>query len=349
MKPIKDFINDNLKEDLFYNLREINEAGGLYIGQIELASFLTDEFEKEIKNSKNKEIKKEYFFNELSFKNIFFDKLSIIYHIETYRKDIRGESNFLYYDNTEKDDKFLKFNFNIKTKRLKLISIDIYLSDVFTNETYDKLRGKIVHEFNHAHTYYDIIIDDLKEDNGNIIVPDEYNSILHKWKDESYIKIIKDIDNKNEIAKRWSSLLIYSLTRYERNAFLAEIDSYLFSKHGDKLKSVESIENELSKCNQYNIYKNETFEVLDIIKNQWNDEQKKVLSDLYNKVYNTDKSFKKIMYILKSKNKYTINKLDKNIKTLTLEYKDIKENTQVPFEGSLSFFNNPMDKYIEWF
>ena len=338
MKTIKEYILNNLKEELSYDYREINENGGLYDGQLELASFLCDDFENELKKIKDNIITKEYNFDDLKFNNIFFDTLKIIYHIENYRKNIKGESNFLYYDSNNKNDSFLKFNYNINTKRLKSINIDIYTKNEINNEIYDKLRGRIVHELNHCYTYYQIISDDLKENDDNkIIIPDEYNSILHKW-----------LENREDIAKKWSSLLLYSLTRYERNAFLAEIDSYIFSRRGDKLKDLDSFENELIKCNQYNIYANETYEVIDIIKNEWTNEQKQILVDLYNDIYKTDKDFKKIIYILKNKNDYTIRKLNDNIKKLTLEYKDIK-NDNIAFEGNLSFFHNAMDEYIEWF
>ena len=189
MKTIKEYILNNLKEELSYDYREINENGGLYDGQLELASFLCDDFENELKKIKDNIITKEYNFDDLKFNNIFFDTLKIIYHIENYRKNIKGESNFLYYDSNNKNDSFLKFNYNINTKRLKSINIDIYTKNEINNEIYDKLRGRIVHELNHCYTYYQIISDDLKENDDNkIIIPDEYNSILHKWKDESYKK-----------------------------------------------------------------------------------------------------------------------------------------------------------------
>ena len=348
MKTIKEFILEKFKLDLSYNYREINENGGLYDGQLEFASFLCDDFETRLKTIRKNILEIEYNGSELKFNNIFFDTLKITYHIENYRKTIFGESDFLYYESNKEDNKFLKFNYNNDTKKLKLIKIDIYITNKINNEIYDNLRGRICHELNHCYTYYEIISDDLKEDNDVNIVPNEYNSILHKWSNKSYNKIIKDINNKNDIAKRWSSLLIYSLTRYERNAFLAEIDSYLFSRRGKQLKQLDSFEIELSKCPQYNIYVDETYKVLYDIKNKWNNEQKQILVDLYNDIYQTNKDFKKIIYILKSKNDYTIKKLNKNIKTLTLEYKDIKENS-VAFEGNLSFYNNLLNDYIEWF
>ena len=348
MKNITEYIIDQIKEEISYKYKEINESGGLYKGQIELATFLTDNFFNNIKdNITNGEIIKNFSFDELKFENIFFDSLKIVYHIDVKRKNISGESSFLYYDNNTNDDKYLKFNYNINTKRLKLIIIDIY-TQIKGNNLWDYLRGRICHELNHCYTYYDIISDDLKEnENGDIKIPDEYNSILHKWKDESYDKIIKNINNEYDIAKKWSLLLIYSLTRYERNAFLAEIDSYLFG-HGSKLKHIDNIDNILSNCKQYNIYKDETFKVINIIKNDWSDNQKQILVDLYNTVYNTNKSFKRIIYLLKSKNEQTIDKLNKNIKSLVNEY-DIMKEGKVNFEGYLSYFKTPMTDYLEWF
>ena len=193
-----------------------------------------------------------------------------------------------------------------------------------------------------------IIKDDIKEDENNQInIHKEYDNILHKWFDDAYSKIIKDIENPNEIAKKWSSLLIYTLTRYERNAFLDEIDSYIFT-NGTKLKNLDNLEDILRKCNQYNIYKDENFKVIDIIKNEWTNKQQQILVDLYNDVYKTNKSFKRIIYLLNEKNKQTLNKLNKNIKKLSIEYKDLKEN-KVNFEDTLSYFKSPMTDYLEWF
>lgn len=345
MKTIKNYIEDKLHEDLSYIYQDINESGGLYNGQIELVSFLCDEFSKYIKTHKDNEFVLSY--NKLKdFNNIFFNELHIKYYIDPYRSNIIGESTFF---NT-KDKSNIDYNYDKTTNKLNIININIYISDNLNSILLDQLRGRLCHELNHCYTYYQIITDDIKEDTYNIKVPQDYKNILFEWYDKSYIKIIEHIKDHKNIAKRWSSLLIYTLTRYERNAFLAEIDTYLFDRRGNKLKTINNVEYELSKCNQYNIYNVENFKVLDIIKNDWTKEQQDSLKDIYNDIYNTNLTFNRILYLLKEKNIKTINKLNKNIKILIREYKSIPENLKDPvYEGYLSFFNNPMDNYIEWF
>ena len=55
----------------------------------------------------------------------------------------------------------------------------------------------------------------------------------------------------------------------------------------------------MSKCNQYNIYNVENFKILDIISNEWTEDQQNTLKDTYNSIYNTNLSFKRIVYLLK--------------------------------------------------
>lgn len=345
MKTIKNYIKEQLHEELCYMYDNINESGGLYKGQIELVSFLCDDFESYMTKHKDKEFILTYD-QSLGFDNIFFETLNIRYYIDKYRKHILGESSF--FDTTNKNN--IDYNFNKSSNKLNEINISIYVPSNIDNDLLEQLRGRLCHELNHCYTYYQIICNDIKEDMYNIEVPQKYKNILAEWYDKSYKKIIKDIDNRKDIAKLWSSLLIYTLTRYERNAFLAEIDTYIFDRRGNKIKTVDNIEKELSKCNQYNIYNIENFKILDIISNRWTKEQQDILKDIYNDIYNTNLSFKRIVYLLKEKNKKTIEKLNKNIKIIVREYKSIPENIKEPvYEGYLSYFKTPMNKYIEWF
>lgn len=345
MKGIRNYIEDKLHEDLSYIYQNIDESGGLYKGQIELVSFLCDEFEKYVNTHKDKEFILSY--SQLdNFNNIFFENLYIRYHIDPYRQNIMGES--IFFNTNDKNN--IDYNYNKTTNKINTININIYISNNLDDILLDQLRGRLCHELNHCYTYYQIITDDIKEDTYNIKVPQEYKNILSEWYDKSYAKIIKHIKDSNNIAKQWSSLLIYTLTRYERNAFLAEIDTYLFNKRGNKLKTINSLEYELSKCNQYNIYNIENFKVLDIIKNEWTKEQQDILKNVYNNIYNTNLSFNRIIYLLKEKNVKTVTKLNKNIKTIIREYKSIPNDIKEPvYEGYLSYFKSPMYKHIELF
>ena len=257
MKNIKNYIKEQLHEELCYMYDDINESGGLYKGQIELVSFLCDEFESNISKHQDKEFILTYKSLD-KFDNIFFETLTIRYYIDAYRKNILGESSF--FNTTDKSN--IDYNYNKSSNKLDKINISIYVPSNINNDLLEQLRGRLCHELNHCYTYYQIILNDIKEDTYNIEIPEKYKNILAEWYDKSYKKIIKDIKNYKDIAKLWSSLLIYTLTRYERNAFLAEIDTYIFNKRGDKIKTVDNVENELSKCNQYNIYNVENFKIM---------------------------------------------------------------------------------------
>ena len=108
MKTIKNYIKEQLHEELCYMYDDINESGGLYKGQIELVSFLCDEFESYISKHKDKEFILTYKSLD-KFDNIFFETLNIRYYIDAYRKNILGESSF--FNTTDKpiDGKFLIF------------------------------------------------------------------------------------------------------------------------------------------------------------------------------------------------------------------------------------------------
>ena len=128
------------------------------------------------------------------------------------------------------------------------------------------------------------------------------------------------------------------------SASSCEISSYLFDRRG-AMKDVRSIEDLLNKCNQYNIYTKEFDIIYDRIINEWNDEQKNILKETYNNIYDTNKSINKILKILKKKNEDTIKKLNSNIKELVEKYKDIPMyTTSYPFESEISF-NNPIYQF----
>ena len=345
MRSIKYYIKEQLHEELCYMYDDINESGGLYKGQIELVSFLCDEFESYIANHKDKEFILTYKSLD-KFDNVFFETLNIRYYIDVYRKNILGESSF--FNITDKNN--IGYNYNKSSNKLNEINISIYIPNNINNDLLEQLRGRLCHELNHCYTYYQIICNDIKEDTYNIEIPEKYKNTLTEWYDKSYKKIIEGISNHRDIAKLWSSLLIYTLTRYERNAFLAEIDTYIFDRRGDKIKTVDNVEKELSKCNQYNIYNIENFKILDIISNEWTKDQQDILKNTYNDIYNTNLSFKRIIYLLKEKNKNTVKKLNKNIKIIVGEYKSIPENIKEPvYEGYISYFKSPISKYLDWF
>lgn len=131
-------------------------------------------------------------------------------------------------------------------------------------------------------------------------------------------------------------MLIYSLTRFERNAFLCEILSYLFDNRS-KLKT-DSYKDILNNCSQYSLYTKEFDIIYNKIKNEWTDEQKEELKNTYNYIYNRNYSINKILKILCTKNKKTINKIDKNILKQIGTFKEIPEDIKnYAFESSITF------------
>ena len=350
MKSLFNYLQEQLYQELCYIYNQIDESeGGLYKGQLELASFLLDKCENYIKEHKNNNHKYDIKFNinkdELKeFDNIFFNELEIEFNLSKEILDIKGLSS----RNIDTSERNLekRYNYIFKDNILNKINIKIIgNSDI----EYDKIRSRIVHELNHLYTYWEIIEDDFNESNN--IVPEEYFNILHEWASKTYSKITEHLylqkslyKDPNDYYNVVSHLLIYSLTRFERNAFLCEISSYLFDRRG-AMKDVKSIEGLLNKCNQYNIYIKEFDIIYDRIINEWNDEQKNILKETYNNIYDTNKSINKILKILKKKNEDTIKKLNSNIKELVEKYKDIPMYvTSYPFESEISF-NNPIYQF----
>lgn len=341
MKMIQEYLKEQLYQDLCYKCGQINEVGGLYDGQIELASYIMDDIEK---NINKKSIKLKYSNKDFTFSNIYFNNLNV--NIEFWNNKF-VEANSIIFSNLEENDLYKRYNYDKKNNRLNNIIINISCPNDLI-KYYDDIRGRISHELNHGYTYFEIIEDDFKEPN---IVPEEYHNKLHEWKDQIYNKISNKLKNPPlKDAERFSYYLIYTLTRYERNAFLSEILSYLFDKNSSFSKA-EEIQSKLNKSQQYKLYINETPIILNEIKTNWNKENQQIFKETYNKVYNTNKSFNKIIKLFEFKLEETIKKINKNISKLSKRYINriiLKENVfyDPPYE-EISFLHNPY--IIEWF
>lgn len=280
------------------------------------------------------------------FDNVFFNEIEIQFILSRDIKHVKGmSSNNI---DLEKRNFSERYNYDFNNNALNKINIKIEANSNI-NESYTDIRMRICHELNHLYTYWNIIQDDFKEhsdDFKNNIVPEEYDNLLHKWTNNVYAKMIEKITPKNykDINESICYLLIYSLTRFERNAFLCEISAFLFDKR-NAMKNVKSVENELKNCKPYKLYTEEFYTIYDKIKNEWTDDQKKILANTYNKIYNTNKSFNKILKILKEKNDDTVLKIQDNIHELIVKYKDVPMYTSsYPFESEISF-ENPMYKF----
>lgn len=207
----------------------------------------------------------------------------------------------------------------------------------------------ICHEIDEAAGMYDGQIElatQLKDDLSEAeTVPNDYHNELHKWSDSFYYRISKNIRHpSHDEAERFSYYLIYLLTRFERNAFLAEILSYLFDDV-DTISSASEIETKLSASYQYKLYTEDVPKILNNIKNDWNADKQQTFVDTYNSVYHSSKSFSKIIKLLELKLEETIKKINKNIKKLC----DFYYNRSVLKEGmffdpgydEISFFHSP--------
>lgn len=307
-------------------LKDYIYESGLYNGQLELSNYII----QRIKNKYGKfTLKLDY--NELkNFNNIFFNELIIDFNLnETiYSVDGTSSNNI----NTTKDNFEERYNYDRSTDRLKTINISISSNIKMTTE----IKMRLCHELNHLYVYWNIIRDDFKEPHNNNYK--KYSNILHEWVKNTYSKITEHIYLKNysDYYKTVSHLIIYSLTRFERNAFLCEILSYLFDNR-TKLKT-HSYKDILKNCSQYNLYNEEFNIIYNKIKYEWTDEQKEELKNTYNYIYNRNYSINKILKILYTKNKKTINKIDKNILKQIGTFKSIPEDIKnYAFESSITF------------
>lgn len=332
------------------NIKEyILENNGEYNGQNELAEYLANL----ILSKKDEDTELKIDGSDLNFECIFFEKLILSYKINN---DIKG--NIIGFSDSVNDGSFEKetdelkklfkeYNFNDKTQMLYSINIDLEFKE---NVTKTNLIGRINHELNHLYTYYKILVDDFKEGSMKILVPAEYQNSLIKFKNTVYKNIKTNLYHTSNKSKIISSLLCYSLTRFERNAFLGEIDGYIYDNRIN-IKTKVDIDNALKKCEAYLLYKEETNKIISTIENEWNDEDKKIFVNTYNNIYNDSKSFNKIIKLFKHKLKITIEKLDKNIDNLYAVYKDISEN----YNGFLyedyiiNLLHNPLSKYVTYF
>ena len=79
MKSLKEYINENLHHDLSIIYMNIDESGGLYDGEIQLASFIADNIIETYNNNRRKfDYELQYDADDLTnFENIFFNNIII--------------------------------------------------------------------------------------------------------------------------------------------------------------------------------------------------------------------------------------------------------------------------------
>ena len=287
MKTIQEYLNDQLYQDLSYIYNNIDESGGLYDGQIELATYIVNNINDSQKNI--------YEFKDLKFNNVYFNTLTIkIDYFDANISNVHINATIDFLSSTNRWDEFKKYNFNKETNKLDIVTINLNCPKQ-VDKYFDTIRSRISHELNHGYVYWQILKDDFSEIN---IVPKEYHNRLHDWSNKIYSKISNNINRPTrDEAEQICYNLLYTLTRYERNAFLSEIVTYLYDNKG-VFKSLANISKELEKSNQYKLYVIEGPKIIDIIKKDWSERKKKILSDTYNKIYNTTYSSNKVIKLL---------------------------------------------------
>lgn len=342
MMKLTDYLKEQLYEDLCITFTEINEAGGLYDGQIELANKIVNDM---YASKQDTTLKYDHSlkYDHLDFKNVFFNELIVNVHfwnLSSYRNQTKVSSYIEFNDNPERYDFSEKYNYDVKTNRFRTVVININCPQ--SNLYEEDVRARIIHELNHGYAYWEILKNDFSEKN----VPDEYDSQLHKWNDKIYKKLAHSILNPtNDEAKQVCYNFIYTLTRYERNAFLAEIVSYLFDKNC--FKNAADVNSALEKSHQYKLYTDEGPRVLNAIKTKWSDEMKSKLAEAYNVIYNKNYTYAKVIKLLEFKLAETIKKINRNINVLCRKYRNgglMKSNI---VESNISFEYFP--EAVHWF
>ena len=157
MKSIKEYLEDQLYQDLCYIYTEIDESGGLYDGQLELSTKITNDIENKLSNTLK------YKYNDFNIKNIYFNELDInitYFDATNHTSNVICLIDFISSDN--KWDDFKKYNFDKETNRLDKITIDLKCPKQ-VNIYYDNIRSRISHELNHGYVYWQIIKDDFSE------------------------------------------------------------------------------------------------------------------------------------------------------------------------------------------
>ena len=369
MKRFSDYIKEQLYNNLCDEYGYIDEGGGIYDGQLELAEYITNLL---YDNSDKKKIIV-YGKDLTDIQNIFFNELIIdITHNNKILHSSCDPITNIYSDNDS--DEYEKYNYDKDNDKLITVKISIICNISNNHDIWKAIRGRFSHELNHMYTYWDMIRDDFMNDTlfdkkkDKFI--DTYHNALHEFNDKCYSRMAEIIGDMGkffimkypnvlltyEQKKKIyiSYMLLYSLTRFERNAFLSEICSYLIN-NAKKMSSPNNIINELKKCHQYNLYINETPQVLDDIKNDWIDSDKQFLIDAYEYVYGRKKTINKILKLLNFKLIKTIEKLNDNITYLSKKYHNqyIEESkskfkTVYPIIINGSFYTMPDDD-INWF
>lgn len=371
MKHLRDYIKEQLHTYLCNDYKYIDEGGGIYDGQIELSQFIVKKIYDTYYEKNNNNFEFEITYNDVkNIKNVCFNTLVISIR-EGDPSKIKANTE-LYQKTIEDDSEYLKYNYDQKTHRLDFIKITI-LCNLYNNDQTDErlLKSRISHELNHAYTYWNIVNDDFNNDQlYNTILKsfhNKYHNILHKYADECYNKITEIFGNDKSLLSKYSKhltfnqiqkihkiyMLLYILTRYECNAFLAEIITYI-SDNDSKLSNPNNVENKLIRCPQYTLYTVETPNLINEIENEWSEYEQRFLTNAYEYVYGRKLTPNRIIKIIRNKIRIIIDKLNKNISYLSNKYYNESFNkgsfiVDKNIPANISFNNIHINIEIDWF
>lgn len=303
-------LTDYIKYDTDNYDTFINESSGMYDGQDELINVIFKIFVTKLKEMPGMlfdfELTSDELINKYKLNNIFFNKIII-----EYKKSPQMMSCF--FDN--------KAIFDTETNMFDKVIIRLNKADIGTKQGF---YSTLSHELLHAY--------ELFKHNVNNKSSDDIVKSLISQNETSYQKAISKFDNTDDLI-RYCGNIYHDLQKFEINAYIAELKSYLNSiKLDDTKKALKDNNNDyniiinlLRKQDAYNryiiLYKYIIDEVL-------KSERKK--TKFYNVYYNIikdDKSYdmyktnedKLIKYVLKQLSD-VINKINKKIPKIISDY-----------------------------
>ena len=319
------YIKNNLfKEELLF------ESSGMYDGQEELINVILELFIKKLKYVNGRlleiELTSDELVNKYKLNNIFFDKIII-----EYKKSPSMMSCFF-------DTKSI---FNTETNMFDKVVIRLNKADIRTKQMfYSTLSHELLHAF------------ELFNHNINKKSSDDVIKSLISQNEKAYKNAVALFANDDELSQVCANVY-HDLQKFEINAYIAELKSYLNSINYEKVKKSLNDNN-----NDYNI-------IINLLKNQdaYNRyvilyeyilnnviKSERVKTKFYNIYYNIikdDKSYDKyknnedklIKYVLKQLSN-VINKINKKIPKIFADYIYSNEEKISNMEESLLSCHN---------
>lgn len=332
-----DYANKPNNDILFEEETILNESSGMYNGQDELISLIFKIFVKKLKEVNGMlfdfELTSDELINKYKLHNIFFDKLII-----EYKKSPKMLSCF--FDN--------KAIFNTETNMFDKVIIRLNKADIGTKQAF---YSTLSHELLHA---FELFKHNVNNKSSNDVVKS-----LITQNEKSYQKAIATFD-KPDVLSQLCANIYHDLQKFEINAYIAELKSFLNSINYNKTKKAlkdnnndyNIIINLLKRQDAYNRYIILYEYIIDkVLKSERN---KTKFYNIYYNIIKDDKSYERyknnedklINYILKQLSN-VINKINKKIPKILADYIYSNENKQnVIIESIISKHNNSLFELV---